>query len=159
MEKLNERILRLRKLKGMTQLQLAEKLNVSDKAVSKWESGKCDPSLDLIKSLAKLFNCSIDYLVNGKDVVSFLRNDKEFAEKCFELLKESVAPEAYNKFFANFRFIKIDGEEFVFETCSQEVYDEVFDTDRHDEVGDRLIEIAMSLDKKINGWGVYLVNK
>ena len=86
-------------------------------------------------------------------------NDKEFAEKCFELLKESVAPEAYNKFFANFRFVKIDGEEFVFETGSQEVYDEVFDTDRHDEVGDRLIELAMSLDKKINGWGVYLVNK
>lgn len=158
MENLNERILRLRKLKGMTQLQLAEKLNVSDKAISKWESGKCDPSLDLIKSLAKLFNCSIDYLVNGKDTVSFLKNDKEFSEKCFELLKESVSPETYKKFFTNLRFVKIDGEEFIFETSSQEVYDEVFDTDKYDEVADRLMEISMSLDKKINGWTVRLVN-
>ena len=39
MDNLNERIKNLRKEKGWTQLQLAEKLNVTDKAVSKWEVG------------------------------------------------------------------------------------------------------------------------
>ena len=39
MDTLNERIKNLRKEKGWTQLQLAEKLNVTDKAVSKWEVG------------------------------------------------------------------------------------------------------------------------
>ena len=43
METLNDRIKNLRKEKGWTQLQLAEKLNVTDKAVSKWEVGEANP--------------------------------------------------------------------------------------------------------------------
>ena len=42
METLNDRIKNLRKEKGWTQLQLAEKLNVTDKAVSKWEVGEAN---------------------------------------------------------------------------------------------------------------------
>ena len=69
MENIGERIVGLRKTKGLTQLQLAEKLNISDKAVSKWESGKGDPSVEMLGLLSELFDCSIDYLVKGKDKV------------------------------------------------------------------------------------------
>ena len=62
---IGDRIVSLRKEKGWTQLQLAEKLNISDKAVSKWESKKSDPSIDLLVALSNIFNCSIDYLVRG----------------------------------------------------------------------------------------------
>lgn len=67
MESLNERIKRLRKEKGLTQLQLAEKLNVTDKAVSKWEVGEANPDLNLIIKLAALFDVSLDYLLTGDE--------------------------------------------------------------------------------------------
>lgn len=66
MDTLNERIKNLRKEKGWTQLQLAEKLNVTDKAVSKWEVGEANPDLSLITTIASLFGVSIDYLLTGK---------------------------------------------------------------------------------------------
>lgn len=68
METLNDRIKNLRKEKGWTQLQLAEKLNVTDKAVSKWEVGEANPDLSLIVTIASLFGVSIDYLLTGKSV-------------------------------------------------------------------------------------------
>ena len=55
----------LRKKKGWTQVQLAEKLQVSDKAVSKWELGGCYPDITLFPLLADLFGVSIDYLMRG----------------------------------------------------------------------------------------------
>ena len=56
----------LRKEKGWTQVDLAEKLHVSDKAVSKWENGESSPSVEFFPSLAELFGVSIDYLMVGK---------------------------------------------------------------------------------------------
>ena len=58
------RIATLRKQHGWSQIELAEKLNVSDKAVSKWENGGM-PSVELFPVLSKLFNVSIDYLMMG----------------------------------------------------------------------------------------------
>ncbi|MBR6634168.1 MAG: helix-turn-helix transcriptional regulator, partial [Clostridia bacterium] len=45
----------LRKANGMTQRELAEQLNVSDKAVSRWERDECAPDLTLIPVLAEIF--------------------------------------------------------------------------------------------------------
>ena len=56
----------LRKAKGWTQVELAEKLGVSDKAVSKWESEGGFPELTQFPVLASLFDVSIDYLMTGK---------------------------------------------------------------------------------------------
>ena len=56
----------LRKAKGLTQVELAEKLQVSDKAVSKWEKDDSFPSIEFFPALAELFNVSIDYLITGK---------------------------------------------------------------------------------------------
>lgn len=57
----------LRKQKGLTQIQLADELNVEFSNVSKWELGKNDPSKELIAKMAKLFNVSIEYLLGITD--------------------------------------------------------------------------------------------
>lgn len=56
----------LRKANGMTQRELAEKLNVSDKAVSRWERDECAPDLSLIPVIAEIFNITTDELLRGE---------------------------------------------------------------------------------------------
>ncbi len=56
----------LRKEKGWTQIELAEKLQVSDKAVSKWEQDNGMPSIEFFPAMAQLFGVSIDYLMTGQ---------------------------------------------------------------------------------------------
>jgi transcriptional regulator with XRE-family HTH domain len=56
----------LRKGLGLTQLELAERLNYSDKAVSKWERGESLPDVAVLKQIADLFQVSIDYLVSAE---------------------------------------------------------------------------------------------
>jgi len=63
--KTGDRIKELRKNKNLTQLELATKLNITDKAVSKWESNLGEPSIDLLLKLSTLFDVSIDYLLTG----------------------------------------------------------------------------------------------
>ena len=58
----------LRKQMKLTQSQLAEKLNVSDKTISKWETGKGLPDIALIESIAKALNSSISELMTGETV-------------------------------------------------------------------------------------------
>ena len=53
----------LRKENGMTQLELAEKMGVTDKAVSKWERGEGLPDVAVLKALSELYGVSLDYLV------------------------------------------------------------------------------------------------
>lgn len=59
-------IAELRRNSGMTQLELAEKLNYSDKAVSKWERGDSIPDVAVLKNIADLFAVSVDYLLEEK---------------------------------------------------------------------------------------------
>jgi transcriptional regulator with XRE-family HTH domain len=47
----------------MTQIELAEKLNYSDKAVSKWERGESVPDISVLKNIADLFGVTVDYLI------------------------------------------------------------------------------------------------
>ena len=56
-------IAELRKANGLTQLSLAEKLNYSDKAVSKWESGASIPDVIVLKEIADLFGVTVDDLL------------------------------------------------------------------------------------------------
>ena len=65
---------KLRKEKGWTQIELAEKLNVSDKAVSKWEKDVGNPSVEFFPLLASLFNVSIDFLMTGNKQEDILLN-------------------------------------------------------------------------------------
>ncbi|MBQ4090031.1 MAG: helix-turn-helix domain-containing protein [Clostridia bacterium] len=55
----------LREKRNMTQAELAAKLFVSDKTVSKWENGKGNPDISLLEPIAKVFDISITELMNG----------------------------------------------------------------------------------------------
>ena len=59
-------IVRLRQASGMTQAELAAKLNYSDKAVSKWERGESLPDVVVLSKIADLFQVSLDWLVRGE---------------------------------------------------------------------------------------------
>lgn len=61
--KLNEKLLNLRKQKGLSQQELANQLNVSRQSVSKWELNESEPSLNNIIVLSEIFNVSTDYLL------------------------------------------------------------------------------------------------
>ena len=65
-EKIGKFIADCRKSKKLTQLELAEKLGVSDKSVSKWETGKCMPDLSLFKPLCEELNITINELLSGE---------------------------------------------------------------------------------------------
>ena len=58
-----ENISSLRREIGMTQAELAEKLNYTDKAVSKWERGESIPDVTVLKNIADLFGVKVDYLL------------------------------------------------------------------------------------------------
>lgn len=63
-------IKRLREQKKMTQQQLADRVNVSDKTISKWENGRGYPDISLIEALANALGVSIIELFSGDDVVN-----------------------------------------------------------------------------------------
>ncbi|MGN0518471.1 MAG: helix-turn-helix domain-containing protein [Acutalibacteraceae bacterium] len=56
-------IIDLRQKYNMTQIELAQKLNYSDKAISKWERAESVPDISVLKSIAEIFNVTLDYLV------------------------------------------------------------------------------------------------
>ena len=62
--KLGDKILTLRKKEGLSQEQLAEKLDVSRQAISRWESGSALPDANNIRQLSRVFAVSADYLLN-----------------------------------------------------------------------------------------------
>ena len=59
-----EKLSFLRKQRGMTQMELAEKLDISRQAVSRWEQGISKPSTEKLVSIGKLFDVTVDALVN-----------------------------------------------------------------------------------------------
>lgn len=64
--RLGNTIAKLRKKLGLTQLQLAELLNVSDKTVSKWENGGGYPEITILPAMSEIFGVTIDYLLKGE---------------------------------------------------------------------------------------------
>lgn len=78
---IGKRISVLRKAMGWTQSQLAEKLFVTDKAVSKWEQGRGDPELSSVVKLAEVFGVTTDCLLiesvwNSRNVLDIKKTDK-----------------------------------------------------------------------------------
>ncbi len=72
-------IAELRKEKKLTQKELAEKINVSDKAVSRWETGKGYPDVTSLVSLSEYFDVSVNELLSGKRLT--VENIKETADE------------------------------------------------------------------------------
>ena len=65
MTNIGQNIKTIRKKLGITQEELAEKLNVTRQAVSNWENGKTEPDIETLTKMAQIFDISIDKLVDG----------------------------------------------------------------------------------------------
>ena len=57
----------IRKERNLNQLKVAMDLNISREALSHYENGKREPSLDILNKLSEYFNVSVDYLINGEE--------------------------------------------------------------------------------------------
>ena len=67
--KFNEKLIELRKKEGLSQEELGYKLNVTRQTVSKWELGQTTPEMDKLVEMSKIFNISVDELVNDNETV------------------------------------------------------------------------------------------
>ena len=83
-KKVGEFIKRKRKEKKLTQKELAQKLLITDRAISKWERGICCPDISLLRDLSSILGVSVNELLSGEDIV-----DLEKA-KTDDVLIESV---------------------------------------------------------------------
>ncbi len=76
---LADKLVYLRKQKGLTQVELAETLNVSRQAISRWEVGVAIPSTDNLRILGDLYEVPIDYLLND-EVENITKKKEEIKE-------------------------------------------------------------------------------
>ena len=77
---LGQKIAELRKAKNMTQLELANKLNITDKAVSKWERDISCPDINTFPKLAEIFGVSVDELLQANNAVSDNKENKDIVD-------------------------------------------------------------------------------
>ena len=85
-EKIGRFIQKRRKEKKLTQSELAEKLNITDRSVSKWENGICLPDAGTMPKLCKILNISINDLFSG-EIVDMKNNEKKLEENLLEMAK------------------------------------------------------------------------
>lgn len=87
-EKIGKFIAKCRKENGYTQASLAEKLGITDRAVSKWENGKNMPDASIMLELCELLKINVNELLTGEHII--MDNYKEAAEKNFVEMKTQV---------------------------------------------------------------------
>lgn len=93
-----------RKEKGFTQMQLAEKLNITNRAVSKWETGKSMPDASIMLELCEILGITVNELLSGERIkmedykkkaeenLIELQAKKEKAQKDFDFLSKILIP-------------------------------------------------------------------
>ena len=90
-----------RKKQGLTQLQLAEKLGLTDRAVSKWENGRSLPDSSIMLELCSILGISVNELLCG-EVVSMENYNKELEKNLIEMVKQKEAADKRLLFFEYF---------------------------------------------------------
>lgn len=80
-------IAKKRKEKNLTQAQLAERLNVSNKTISKWENGNCMPDYSVIEILCRELDITISELMNGEDAKKEIKEEPNNIQLMFLIRK------------------------------------------------------------------------
>ena len=167
---LGNKLKKLRTNAGLTQKDLADQLHVSFQTVSKWENDENEPDIATLRELAKLYNCSIDYLVNEEEEPKQEEPNKEEApqapttiiihqkelhvcERCKKDIPEDeldfeniTKSERYGR--SGHRDVVI-GQRYYHKSCLEQVQRE------REEVAARIREEKTSKAKKLSfGWGI-----
>lgn len=172
---LGQKIKKLRSDNKLTQKELADQLHVSFQTVSKWESDLNEPDLSTIRQIAKLFDCSLEYLINEdedqltikktekpitkieevpviKETIVIHQNEKHVCARCgkdipeAELVSEDVTKKERQG--RHTRTVSI-GQTYYHKNCLEEVKKERAETSRKAKIAR-----AASSKKKCFGWGV-----
>lgn len=98
MNNIGDRIKQKRKELGLTQIELSAKLNISDRAVSKWEQGEGTPNLSIIPDIAEVLGVSLDYLLLGNDEEQTISLDDMDTEKRLSLLIKKDDVDNFRKY-------------------------------------------------------------
>ena len=94
--KLGEKITKLKKLKNLSQVALAEATGISRDAISKYERGDSMPSVDYAKRIADALGVSLDYLVSDSDKEDVLDNDAVKRIKAIQNLPNTEKDKIYS---------------------------------------------------------------
>lgn len=97
--KFSEKLQKLRKEHNITQEGLADKLNVTRQAVSKWESGTAFPDTEKLIQISKIFNVSLDELVNDQEISKEYKSDRINIKDILNIILEFIT-KTINMFFA-----------------------------------------------------------
>lgn len=85
--KIGRFIAECRKKKNLTQMQLAEKLNITDRAISKWENGKGMPDSSIMLDLCKELQISVNELLSG-EVLEMNSYNKKLEQNLIDIVKQ-----------------------------------------------------------------------
>ena len=115
---LGKKLANYRKLAGLTQQQLGEKLNISPQAISKWENDLAEPDLSTIRALSKLYNISIVELIEQENEISLpvIQESQGIDE---EELKEEIKEDIKEDIKENIKDIKEDVKEGIKEEIQE----------------------------------------
>lgn len=99
-KKIGEQIYLLRKIKGLTQNELGERLSISAQAVSKWERGETLPDTAILSDLADILETSVDNILRGGERQMNFKRKITVAEvregiACFEKIGELLGKDSY----------------------------------------------------------------
>ena len=85
--KIGKFIAQRRKQVGLTQAQLAEKLNITDRAVSKWETGKALPDTSIMLELCQILEITVNDLLSG-EIVAMEQYNKKLEDNLLEMVRQ-----------------------------------------------------------------------
>lgn len=93
----NNKLYELRKQKGLSQEELASRLNVSRQTISKWEVGESTPDMEKLAAISELFDISLDELVLDKAAKKEETTEQTTKQKFYSDIKEHVLTEDNKK--------------------------------------------------------------
>lgn len=104
------RIKQLREENGLTQLQLAKKLNKTQQTISLYENGTNEPDLDGYIELSKIFHCSIEYIAGKSDIRNSEKQISEDFTFAYHKETEGLSEEEIKEAIAFYKQIKYGKE-------------------------------------------------
>ena len=119
----SEKLQLIRKNKGLTQEELAEKLSVSRQAVAKWESGQVYPEIANLIQLSNLFNVTVDYLVRDQEcMINCAGEPNKKIEQLIEFRLEANV-NTYAAYANEVESTRFDSHDFTYSNGAYTYYD------------------------------------